>query len=246
MQQNIYDNPLFFKGYKKLRDEDKGFNEALEVPVIHHLLSNIKDSIALDLGCGFGHQVAYLIQHGAAEVIGVDISKQMINEARSRNNHNGVKFFCTPMESFDIGKNKFEIILSLMALHYIEDINSLFNSVFTGLKNGGQFIFSIEHPICTACQAGWKKIDGKDYWMVSDYSKEGLRLQNWFVEGVHKYHRKVSSIIQSLVSCGFMLTDIREPHPSKKCLEERNDLALHLERPPVLIIRVLKPPLCRD
>lgn len=241
MLQNIYDNSTFFTEYKRLRDENKGFNEALEVPVIHHLLSDINGSKVLDLGCGLGHQVAYFVQQSAAEVIGVDISHRMITESRIRNSFSNASFICSPIESFDIGSNTFDIILSSMALHYIKDINAVFKAVFNGLKNTGQFIFSIEHPVCTACQKGWITVEGKDYWMLSNYSSEGLRLQNWFVEGVQKYHRKVSSIIESLMSCGFMLTNIKEPYPSKACLEKRNDLALHLERPPLLVIKVIKP-----
>jgi len=61
MKQNIYDDPVFFENYKDLRDNDKGLNGAIELPAFRKLIVNIENSIILDLGCGLGHQIQYLL-----------------------------------------------------------------------------------------------------------------------------------------------------------------------------------------
>ena len=58
--QNIYDNPEFFAGYKKLRDGGGALNETLEQPALWSLVGDsLAGSSVLDLGCGFGTLLAY-------------------------------------------------------------------------------------------------------------------------------------------------------------------------------------------
>ncbi|MBL3586564.1 class I SAM-dependent methyltransferase [Rhodovulum sulfidophilum] len=79
--QNVYDDPVFFNGYKKLRQNDTGLNGALEVPALHALLPNLSGKSILDLGCGFGDFARYARGAGAHSVTAVDLSQKMISEA---------------------------------------------------------------------------------------------------------------------------------------------------------------------
>ena len=38
----------------------------------------------LDLGCGYGWHCQYAVDHGAAAVLGTDISQRMLEEAKKR------------------------------------------------------------------------------------------------------------------------------------------------------------------
>ena len=53
-QQNIYDNEVFFEGYKKIRDNKINANNLFEIPALFSMLPDIKNKRVLDLGCGFG------------------------------------------------------------------------------------------------------------------------------------------------------------------------------------------------
>lgn len=240
MIQNIYDHPKFFAAYKDLRDNDKGFNESIEVPAVKRLVKDVKGARVLDLGCGLGHQVNYLLEQGAEKIDAVDVSKKMIDECKKRFQLPNVTFVCEAIENYNMGSNQFDIIVSSMALHYVNDLNQVFANIFQALKNKGQFIFSIEHPICTACQIGWIDATDTKYWLLKDYSIEGIRYQNWFVDGVQKYHRKQSTIVELLLKNRFIIIAIDEPQPSSEWLDKRPDLAQHLHRPPVLVIKVCK------
>ena len=53
-QQNIYDDEIFFEGYKKIRDNKINANNLFEIPTLFSMLPDLKNKRILDLGCGFG------------------------------------------------------------------------------------------------------------------------------------------------------------------------------------------------
>jgi len=164
----------------------------------------------------------------------------MINEAQSRIQSENVAFVCKAIEDYEIEKNKFDIILSSMMLHYVKDLNVVFENVFNGLKTGGQFIFSMEHPVCTAYQNKWIDTNEGKVWPIAHYSQEGIRYYDWFVSGVQKYHRKISSVVNSLIKTGFNIKSIEEPEPTNDIIDKMPELVGHIERPSVLIIKAVK------
>ncbi|PWN71097.1 class I SAM-dependent methyltransferase [Chryseobacterium phosphatilyticum] len=240
MKQNIYDNPDFFIGYKALRDGDKGLNELLEQPVMKKLMTPVQGKAILDMGCGLGQQIQSLLLHDPQQITGLDISQKMLSEARERISSHKVDWICSALEDYDFGKNRYDLIISSMTLHYVEDLKMLFLKIFKSLKPGGQFLFSMEHPICTAALRPWEELDGEQYWPVNHYAEEGIRKQNWFVKDVEKYHHQLSTIINHLMEAGFVLKNIEEPAPDQQLLKLRPDFQQHLHRPPIVIINVQK------
>jgi 2-polyprenyl-3-methyl-5-hydroxy-6-metoxy-1,4-benzoquinol methylase len=240
MKQNIYDNPEFFEAYKNLRDQDKGLNELLEQPVMKRLMYNANGKSILDIGCGFGHQIQVVLEQNPIAITGIDISEKMIAEAKRRLNDSRVSLQSTAIEDYTIEPKTFDIVISSMALHYIEDIKPLLHKIYEGLNNKGQFLFSVEHPVCTASQNGWKEVNGSPSWLLNQYGKEGIRKQNWFVDGVIKYHRKLSTLVNELSEAGFCIKNIEEPTPDESLLISRPDFRLHVERPPIVIFNCIK------
>ena len=47
-QQNIYDNEVFFEGYKKIRDNKINANNLFEIPALFSMLPDIKNKSASD------------------------------------------------------------------------------------------------------------------------------------------------------------------------------------------------------
>jgi len=54
MKQNIFDNPIFFDGYKKLRESEDNGNILLEKPCIFSPFPDLTGKHVLDMGCGYG------------------------------------------------------------------------------------------------------------------------------------------------------------------------------------------------
>lgn len=242
MKQNIYDNPLFFKGYMDLRSKESGFNVAIEEPAIYSLLPLLDGLHILDLGCGFGKFVSFCLERGASHVLGVDISQKMISEAKNRIRDSKASFVATPIEDFEAGEGVFDMVVASMCFHYIKDIKTVFEKVAIALKPNGQFIFSVEHPICTSLLNGWFNSDTveKMHWPVDDYKKETIRYSSWFVDGVIKYHRTIETYINGLLDAGFSIRRLLEPGPTEESLAARPELFDHMRRPPVLVVSSVK------
>ena len=49
-QQNIYDNEVFFEGYKKIRDNKINANNLFEIPALFSMLPDIKNKKSIRFG----------------------------------------------------------------------------------------------------------------------------------------------------------------------------------------------------
>src|SRR6476660_1708127 len=82
--QNIYDDPDFFAGYARLPRSEHGLPAVFEWPAFQRLLPpSLQDMRVLDLGCGLGYFAREARARGAREVVGVDISDLMLEQARA-------------------------------------------------------------------------------------------------------------------------------------------------------------------
>jgi len=205
--QNVYDNSAFFAGYKDLRQNDTGLNGALEVPALHAQLPDLSGLTILDLGSGFGDFARYARRRGARSVTALDISEKMTAEAIRLTSDDNIVYLHNSIEDFSPEPQSFDLIVSSMALHYIDDYAAVVKRVFASLKMGGKFVFSVEHPICTAYPVDWvRDADGTPlHWPIDDYQNEGERGTSWFIDGVVKFHRTVETYINMLIAVGFRL-----------------------------------------
>ena len=245
--QNVYDDPIFFDNYKKLRQNDTGLNGALEVPALQALLPNLSGRRVLDLGCGFGDFARYALKHGAQSVVAIDVSEKMISEAERLTTDHAITYLHRSIEYYSPDSESFDLAVSSMALHYISNYADVVKRVFSGLASGGKFIFSVEHPICTAHPVGWVRAsDGTLlHWPIDQYQSEGERQTSWFVDNVTKFHRTVETYVSTLIAQGFHLDHLREPKPLVEFLKELPSLADTLRRPPVLLLAATKLDLSR-
>ena len=245
MKQNIYDNPEFFNSYMELRTNEQGLNAALEEPALYGLLPSLSGLRILDIGCGFGKFASFCLQKGAAHISGIDISSNMISEARESIKDSRASFEVIATEDFEADEGSFDLVVSSMCFHYVKNIRRVFENVSFALRENGLFVFSVEHPICTSLLKGWcsSNDEPKRHWPVDDYKKETMRVSRWFVDGVIKYHRTLETYINELIDAGFSIERLLEPGPTKDAVVERPDLMEHLRRPPVLVLAARKKPL---
>ena len=111
----------------------------------------------LDLGSGFGEFCRFARERGAASVTGVEISTRMLAEAKNQTGDSGITYIKAAIEDYPIDGNAFDLIVSRLTLHYIKDYRGVVLAAFRGLREGGSFVFSVEHPICTALLKGWQE-----------------------------------------------------------------------------------------
>ena len=73
------------------------------------------------------------------------------------------------------------------------------------------------------------------------YAAEGRRDQAWFVDGVVKYHRRVSAILNLVFAAGLELREVSEPVPTPEALAARPGLDRHHRQPAILVLAAAKP-----
>jgi ubiquinone/menaquinone biosynthesis C-methylase UbiE len=244
MKQNIYDNHTFFREYSSLRNSGVTYNDFVEQPAIKSALSNLNGKSILDLGCGTGQFAKFCIENGASKVIGIDISGNMIEQAIKDNKHEKIEYICISIEDFELQNQQFDIIISSLAVHYIEDYPALIKKVSRLLNKNGEFIFSTEHPIVTARKEmnNWIKDDkgNRLHWALDNYQEEGKREQHWYIDGVIKYHRTISSLINTLINNGLVLEKIIEPQSIPAGIEQMPKLINEKRRPSFIVIKSRK------
>ena len=152
-QQNIYDNETFFEGYKKIRENKINANNLFEIPALFSMMPDLKDKTILDLGCGFGEHCKRFVESGAKKVIGIDISEKMLEIAKEENSDSKTTYINMPMENISQLNEKFDIVVSSLAFHYVEDFSGVVKNIYDMLNENGIFLFSQENPLCT-CHSG--------------------------------------------------------------------------------------------
>ncbi len=218
MAQNIYDTPDFFDGYSRLCRSIHGLDGAPEWPAIQAALPDIKGARIVDLGCGFGWFARWAAAQGAASILGLDLSNNMLARARGDTMSPNVRYAIADLEHLDLPADAFDLAYSSLAFHYVEDFARLAGSVFRAVVQGGHFVFTIEHPIYMApTHPGWHvDPDGRKTWPVDHYAIEGARTTDWLAKGVIKHHRTIATTLNTLIAdriqhppCGGMATDGR-------------------------------------
>ena len=240
--ENKYDDPAFFEKYGGMPRSQKGLSGAGEWETLRALLPDFTGKRVLDLGCGYGWHCAWAADHGAASVLGTDASRRMLEAAREKNPRGCVEYRLLPIEQADFPPESFDIVLSSLALHYIEDLFGVYRKVFRWLAAGGAFVFTAEHPVFTAQgPQDWHygPDGGIQHFPVDGYFCEGKRQAVFLGEPVTKYHHTLTTYLDGLLEAGFTLDHVREPQPPQSMMGLPG-MKDELRRPMMLIVSAHK------
>ncbi len=241
--QNIYDDPDFLAGYVTLDRQVHGLRGAAEWPVLRSLLPDMDGRRVVDLGCGFGWFSRWADEHGAASVLGVDVSRNMLARARSDTTSPTVDYQCADLDVLELVSQSADLVFSSLALHYVHDLARLMSTVAESMVEGGSLVFSVEHPIYSAptTHEFETSANGDRIWPLDNYLVEGERVTSWFVDGVVKEHRTVATYVNTVIDAGLVVDRLVEWGPTAEDIAERPELADDLHRPWFLLLRATKP-----
>ena len=151
------------------------------------------------------------------------------------------------MSMTDIAKlgESFDFIYSSLAFHYVKDFDAFAKDMYSVLNAGGQLLFSQEHPIITSTVDGAghfnKDENGeKVSYTFSNYNQPGERKIHWYVDGVIKYHRTFSNIINALAKAGVVIEEVCEPVPEERVIEKVPAWIKEYIKPNFLIVKAKK------
>jgi ubiquinone/menaquinone biosynthesis C-methylase UbiE len=121
----------------------KSYQRRVQLLVIHRLRIESGMNV-LDLGCGTGKgslDVAAMLA-GTGQVVGLDLSENMIEQARqnlAETNYNNVEFQVGSASSLSYDGH-FDVVFSTNAFHHFEQKGDIFDRVWKSLKHNGVFM----------------------------------------------------------------------------------------------------------
>lgn len=232
---NQYDNPEFFAAYAQMSRSQFGLEGAGEWHQLEPMFPDMAGKIVLDLGCGYGWHCKYAADHGAASVLGIDQSERMIQEAKCRNAAGCIEYRVCGIRDFDYPAETYNLVVSNLVLHYIEDLQEVYRLVHRTLKPGGTFLFNIEHPTFTAGVNQQFAADGT--WPVTDYYYPDERTTDFLGHEVKKYHHTLTQILNGLLQAGFAIEAVEEAMPPEQWREQMPE---EMRRPMMLLVKARK------
>ena len=232
---NHYDQPEFFSAYAQMSRSRQGLPGAGEWHQLQPLFPDVNGKDVLDLGCGYGWHCKYAAEQGAKSVLGIDQSRLMIAEADKRNAAPCVQYRVCSLQDYDYPAEAYDLVISNLVLHYVEDLDTVYRNVFETLRPGGVFLMNIEHPTFTAGVNQTFAADGA--WPVDNYYYPGLRETNFLGHTVTKYHHTLTQILMGLIKAGFRLEAVEEAMPPEAW---RSAMPEEMRRPMMLLVRARK------
>lgn len=237
-KENKYDDEVFFEKYAGMTRSRKGLEGAGEWSELKGLLPDFKGKRVLDLGCGYGWHCIYAAMHGAKTVTGLDISHKMLQVAKEKNSAPNITYTLCAIEDALYPKGAYDVVLSSLALHYVADFPLLADKIYHTLTPGGQFVFSVEHPVFTAygSQDWYYSPKGEIlHFPVDNYYYEGQRQAVFLGEKVIKYHRTLTTYLDTLLQMGFVIKRVVEPKPPENMLSKPG-MKDEMRRPMMLLV----------
>jgi len=232
------DKPVALDAYESMAERyaeavrTKPHNAYLERPAIRALVPDIQGARVLDAGCGAGINLQWLLDQGAREVVGVDVSPKMIALARREVQSERVSLHVAELrQPLDfLAAASFDLVFSSLVVHYIEDQNALFAGFARLLRPGGWFVFSCHHPF-------------NDYQHhTGSYFETRLVTEAWRMGGepvaVSFYIRPLSAIAGALAQAGFIIERMTEALPTEDFRRaDPQGYARCMEHPSFLCVR---------
>ncbi len=215
-------------------DGSRSPNTVMEEPAFVDALGPVAGCRVLDLGCGDGSTAELVLGRGAASYVGLDGSAGMIGEARRRVASDQATFVHGDIEDLDVDAGSFDVVISRMALHYVERLDAAFAAVRGALVDDGRFVFSVVHPVVTSHDT---PSDGpRTSWTVDGYFDRGPRDRAWFGAAVRWQHRTVEDYVRLVLQHGFRLDTLSECEPSEVLLGDDADELARRRRVPIMLL----------
>jgi SAM-dependent methyltransferase len=135
-----------FEGFKALPLTRYG-----EVPSFLGMVGDVRGRSILDLACGTGFYSREFRRRGASDVLGVDISGEMIAAARAIEQRDplGVRYEVGDVAELRTLDRRFDIAVAVQCLNYAEDIATMERmcaNVHRSLVPGGSFFLFMQNP----------------------------------------------------------------------------------------------------
>lgn len=131
------------------RKEPDSLSDFTARPFVFDSIGSLEGESVLDLGCGEGYCARKLKSMGAGDVLGIDISDEMIKTARLQEQADlyGIEYRVADVRDLSL-KTSFDVCIAIFLFNYLdaEGMFQVMQKVRRLVKPGGKFVFSVPHP----------------------------------------------------------------------------------------------------
>lgn len=208
-----------------LEKENDTFHKKIIYPNIFRILGKLQGKKVLDLACGQG-QFSYLLCEKGAHVTGIDIAKELIDLAKSRNDSikeqriHRINFLEGSSDNLHMVKDAtFDVVVCVLALQNIEKLAKTIDEIKRVLVQGGVFLFVLNHPSFRNLRQtswGYDQSTNTQFRRIDEYMSEsrvhvdmtpGRKINKKFTVS---FHRPLQFYVKILTKAGFIVSHLEE------------------------------------
>lgn len=234
---------------------DSTFHAYYEKPAIRAELPELSGLEIISIGCGSGVDTCWLADNGAKRVVGIDISRGLLDIAKASNLD--IEFHEMDMERLEFPNASFDLAYSSLAIHYVDDWTVPLKEAYRILRPDGKYIFSCGHPVDSAVK--YEVRDGVKYALLGRKVNQETRERTVYgdylaadgdgvkpVKGILAdgeitvYHRTFSKMVEQILASGFSIEKVVEPQPTDGMKEVDPAIYEQLTRIPTFMNWVLR------
>ncbi|THF67835.1 methyltransferase domain-containing protein [Deinococcus sp. Arct2-2] len=182
--------------------------------------NRVANLVVLDVACGEGHLSRFVSQYQPKQVIGIDISRNLLAQARRRTQLPSLEYRLDDAQTLGtLADASVDVVVSSLALMDIPHHGQLFAAMRRVLKPGGVLVFSCLHP---CFEAPFHELTGPQF-LNDGEERVGYIIRNYHQVGAWQsgnaglrghfgaHHRTLASIVNPLTGTGFQVTHLAEP-----------------------------------
>ena len=212
---------------------DSAYNAHYDRPAVLELVGNVAGKRVVDAGCGPGLYAEELLARGA-DLVALDASAEMVAIARERLGSRAHVLHANLNDPLPFAADEFDLIVSALVIHHVDDRPACFREFFRALKPGGRAVVSTQHPTTDWLRKGGSYFDVKeeeDVWHRGDVEFT-----------VHFWREPLTALCAAATDAGFLIDRLVEPLPAPSMRERFPEDWEKLHREPgFLVLRVVKP-----
>ncbi len=180
--------------------DDRGDNAILflEEKEVLPILANcvLPGKRVIDFGCGTGRHLRHCKELGVTELVGVDISREMLAIARGKLGSSGADLIEAHIKELPLIRSIFDVGIASLSLSHVENLMEAVSGISGVIRSGGVVIVSDLH--WSFDERGWKRT-------FRSVREPGRRL------AVQNCPHSLSEYKTAFAGAGFLVEKMAEP-----------------------------------
>jgi ubiquinone/menaquinone biosynthesis C-methylase UbiE len=251
---NIQKNKRYWEKIAKIYHANVGEkgdirHEIIINPVVFEFLGDLTGKTVLDAACGNGY-LSRRLAKSATKVVGVDLTEELIEFAKQKDNPKNLEFFVGTLERLQFQNQTFDAILCNMALMDIERLDVVIGELSRVLKTGGRMVISLIHPCFENPPRTYSIYEERKGKKI----RIGTLVQKYFIKGLvvdernvvdngefyQHYHYIISDYLNLFSKSNLFLKEVSEPNGYKICKSVDQDGGMNEDTPTFIIFKLEK------